>query len=105
MCNLTGWAQTYDPQSIPALIATLRDLFGLNSATVGLIAATVRNEDTIKLFLQACRGSPTWMQGRALSDSQMRMHSLSETLIFLCRGWRNRPAYSSLTSLRFGSLR
>lgn len=46
--------QTYDVQSIPALVTTIRDLFNLYPETKILISATVRNEDTLAAFLDAC---------------------------------------------------
>lgn len=46
--------QTYDFKSMPALIATIRDLFELYPKLKVLIAAAVRNEKTLKCFLDAC---------------------------------------------------
>ncbi len=58
-CSNSGFqvlikSQTYDTTSIPALIATLRDLFHRNPKTKALISATVRNEDTLTSFTDAC---------------------------------------------------
>lgn len=39
---------------MPALIATIRDLFELYNGTRVLISATVRNEETLARFLRAC---------------------------------------------------
>ncbi len=39
---------------MPALIATIRDLFELYPGIKFLISATVRNEETIVGFLRAC---------------------------------------------------
>ena len=46
--------QTYDFKSMPALIATIRDLFELYPKLKVLISAAVRNEETLKCFLEAC---------------------------------------------------
>ena len=46
--------QTYDVNSIPPLVATMRDLFELYPKAEILISATVRNEDTLGAFLKAC---------------------------------------------------
>ncbi|KAL2042081.1 hypothetical protein N7G274_005269 [Stereocaulon virgatum] len=45
---------TYDIKSMPALIATMRDLFELYPKLKVLIAATRRNEETLQFFLAAC---------------------------------------------------
>ena len=45
---------TYDIKSIPALIATIRDLFELYPDIQVLIAATIRNKETFESFLLAC---------------------------------------------------
>ena len=47
-------SQTYDFKSMPALIATIRDLFELNLKLKVLISAAVRNEKTLECFLEAC---------------------------------------------------
>ena len=39
---------------MPALVATIRDLFELYPKTEVVISATVRNEDTLDAFLKAC---------------------------------------------------
>ena len=44
----------YDSNSIPGLVATMRDLFELYPSVQILISATVRNEDTLSVFLKAC---------------------------------------------------
>lgn len=44
---------TYDIQSIPSLIATMRDLFELYPRIDVLVSATVRNEQTVNCFIQA----------------------------------------------------
>lgn len=46
--------QTYDFKSMPALVATIRDLFELYPRLKALISVTVRNEETVKCFLDAC---------------------------------------------------
>ena len=45
---------TYDVESIPSLIATLRDLFNIYPDIQILISATIRNPDTIDAFISAC---------------------------------------------------
>ena len=45
---------TYDIKSIPALIATLRDMFELYPMVKILISATVRNEETLASYTKAC---------------------------------------------------
>lgn len=45
---------TYDVKSVPALVATLRDLFELYPLIKVLISATVRNEETLASFVRAC---------------------------------------------------
>ena len=40
--------------SVPPLIATLRDLFNRYPGVKALISATVRNEQTLKVFTKAC---------------------------------------------------
>lgn len=45
---------TYDRKEIPALIATLVDLVEMFPAVKILIAATIRNEETFKNFVQVC---------------------------------------------------
>lgn len=45
---------TYDVKSIPLLIATLHDLFKLYPRIETIISATVRNEDTLGFFFEAC---------------------------------------------------
>ena len=47
-------SQTYDFKSMPALVATIRDLFELYPRLKVLISVTVRNEETVKCFLDAC---------------------------------------------------
>ena len=42
---------------MPALIASMRDIFKLHPSIKILIAATVRNQETIECFLQACSES------------------------------------------------
>lgn len=39
---------------MPALIATVRDLFELYPSAKFLISATIRNEETLNCFLKAC---------------------------------------------------
>lgn len=46
--------QTYDLNSIPALVATIRDLFELYPKIGLLISATIRNEDALACFVGAC---------------------------------------------------
>ncbi|KAI9791717.1 MAG: hypothetical protein M1816_003527 [Peltula sp. TS41687] len=46
---------TYDTSSMPDLLATLRDLFRIYPEIQAIIASTVRNEETFKVFLDACR--------------------------------------------------
>ncbi|KAL9638763.1 MAG: hypothetical protein Q9164_001353 [Protoblastenia rupestris] len=54
-CDLIlGADVTYDVNSMPALIATIRDLFELYPQVTILISATVRNQDTLAVFLGAC---------------------------------------------------
>lgn len=48
---------TYDGSVIPALAATLRELFSLHPAVEVYIAATHRNHATFQVFLDACRAS------------------------------------------------
>ncbi|TID14572.1 gb [Venturia nashicola] len=45
---------TYDPTIIPPLISTLRELCSINENMEILIAATVRQTDTLSIFLHAC---------------------------------------------------
>lgn len=45
---------TYDINSIPSLIATMRDLFELYPKLQIMICATVRNKETLELFTIAC---------------------------------------------------
>lgn len=45
---------TYDVNSIPSLIATLHDLSKLYPRIKILISATIRNEDTLGFFFEAC---------------------------------------------------
>lgn len=45
---------TYDTNSIPALVATLGDLFEMYPQIKALISATVRNQETLTFFTQAC---------------------------------------------------
>ena len=47
-------SQTYDFKSTPALVATIRDLFELYPRLKALISITVRNEETVNCFLDAC---------------------------------------------------
>ena len=51
---ILGADVTYDANSMPALIATIRDLFELYPQAIVLISATVRNQDTMAVFLGAC---------------------------------------------------
>jgi hypothetical protein len=46
---------TYDSSVIPALVATMVDLTELYPEVKIVIAATIRNEKTFTLFLEACR--------------------------------------------------
>ncbi|KAJ6784621.1 hypothetical protein PWT90_10889 [Aphanocladium album] len=48
---------TYDGSVIPALVATLLELFALHPAVEVYIAATQRNHATFQVFLDACRGN------------------------------------------------
>ncbi|KAG8533692.1 uncharacterized protein KY384_001433 [Bacidia gigantensis] len=48
---------TYDVESVPALVATLRDLFEMYNQAKVIISATVRNEDTLACFIQACNAN------------------------------------------------
>ncbi|KAG5983861.1 hypothetical protein E4U55_006924 [Claviceps digitariae] len=48
---------TYDRRVIPALIATLLDLFTLYPAVQVYISATERNADTYQVFLDVCRNN------------------------------------------------
>ena len=45
---------TYDLNSIPALVATMRDLFELYPNLQIMISATVRNKETLEAFTIAC---------------------------------------------------
>lgn len=45
---------TYDPLGIPDLVSTLRALLDRNSRTVIIIAATMRNADTLGVFRGEC---------------------------------------------------
>ncbi len=47
-------SQTYDFKSMLALVATIRDLFELYPRLKVLISVPVRNEETVKGFLDAC---------------------------------------------------
>lgn len=51
---IIGADVTYDGQAIPALLSTLRDLADRYPKINALIAATVRNESTLRAFLHAC---------------------------------------------------
>lgn len=46
---------TYDQSSIPALVGTFGDLFALYPEVKIVIAATIRNPDTVERFLEALR--------------------------------------------------
>jgi len=46
--------QTYEPTSIPALVRTLQDMLKARPTLDVLLSATVRNEDTFKVFTDAC---------------------------------------------------
>ena len=48
------YPQTYDIGSIPALIASLRDLFNRYAGIKALISATERNEQTLEMFTKGC---------------------------------------------------
>ncbi|OBT60483.1 hypothetical protein VE03_10106 [Pseudogymnoascus sp. 23342-1-I1] len=52
--TIIGADVTYDAAALPALVATLRDLFGLFPRAQVLIASTVRNEETYGKFLGLC---------------------------------------------------
>lgn len=45
---------TYDSKGIPALVATFVDLVEMFPAVKILIAATIRNEETFKIFVKVC---------------------------------------------------
>jgi len=47
-------AKAYDKAAIPALVATLRELFDTFPKIEALISAAIRNPDTFNVFLQAC---------------------------------------------------
>lgn len=48
---------TYDGSVIPALVATLEELFALYPSVEVYLAATQRNHETFRVFLDACRGN------------------------------------------------
>ncbi|MDI1490112.1 MAG: hypothetical protein OHK93_001312 [Ramalina farinacea] len=52
--TVIGADVTYDMKVMPALIATVRDLFELYPSAKFLISATIRNEETLNCFLKAC---------------------------------------------------
>ncbi|MCJ1299468.1 hypothetical protein MMC08_002260 [Hypocenomyce scalaris] len=45
---------TYDKSSIPALVSTLRDIFDRYNGARAIISATIRNQQTLDSFVQAC---------------------------------------------------
>ena len=47
-------SQVYDPDLIPLLISTVRDLFENYHLEHFIIAATLRNENTFQTFLRDC---------------------------------------------------
>lgn len=46
---------TYDRRGIPVLVSTLVDLFEMFASMTVIISATIRNEETFGIFLEACR--------------------------------------------------
>ena len=56
--SLTDSRQTYDTKNIPALVATMRQLFELYRHCEIIISATVRNANTLETFLDACSKLP-----------------------------------------------
>ena len=52
--RLTRSTQTYDVSVMPALVATLRDLFDTSPKLQVILSATVRNQDTLDAFTKAC---------------------------------------------------
>lgn len=59
---------TYDHIVIPSLVATLMDLFDMWPAVAIYIAATQRNEDTFKVFLDVCT-----QQGLVVEDLEFEV--------------------------------
>jgi hypothetical protein len=53
---------TYDGRLIPALVATLDELFDMFPQVMILIAATERNRETFEKFLTACQASGIVME-------------------------------------------
>ncbi|KAL9132216.1 MAG: hypothetical protein Q9217_000020 [Psora testacea] len=53
---------TYDVKSIPALMATIRDLFELYPESKVLISATVRNQNTLSAFITACKTNNLYIE-------------------------------------------
>ena len=51
---IIGTDVTYDVKSIPALMATLRDLFQMYPCIQALISATIRKPETVDAFYKAC---------------------------------------------------
>ena len=52
--TILGADVTYDVKCLPALVATIRDLFELYPKARVLISATVRNQNTLSHFQEAC---------------------------------------------------
>ena len=51
---IIGADVTYDPGSISPLVTTIYEAFEQNPAAKAIISATVRNEDTVAIFLNTC---------------------------------------------------
>ena len=52
--NLTHWHKIYNPRSMSYLVSTLLALFKKYPWSRALISTTVRNTDTLEVFLKAC---------------------------------------------------
>ena len=51
---IIGADVTYDPSSIPLLVSTIFEVLSQSADSVAMIAATVRNENTIQVLLNTC---------------------------------------------------
>ncbi|KAI9873659.1 MAG: hypothetical protein M1830_010742 [Pleopsidium flavum] len=65
----------YDIDAIPALVATLLDLFNKYPRIEALIAATVRNENTLKAFINACNTNNFYLQDVGFHTPPMSQQS------------------------------
>lgn len=63
--------QIYDPDLVPPLVSTLRVLLP-QATSKAIIAATVRNESTLELFIDSCRDS-------GLSITTLELDPMNET--------------------------